>query len=294
MMHAIVALACSASLAAPWVSFQQPRAGGARAVSVYVSVLDSSGKPAPGLSAGDFVVREDGASREVLKAGPATEPIQLVLVVDDSQEATRAISSLREGLNAFVDKMNGKADMALVTIGERPTSVVEHTTDIVALKKGINRIFGRPGAGTYFTEGIVEVSKGLQKRETPRPVILAIVMEGIEYSNTQYQQALDALNKSGAALHVLAIGTPAAGMSDELRNRNQTMAEGTERTGGRRDQLLSEIGLDTRLKQVADDLLNQYVVTYARPETLIPPEKLQVTVTRPGLTVRARTRVPGK
>ena len=40
--------------------------------------------------------------------------------------------------------------------------------------------------------------------------------------------------------------------------------------------------------------LNQYVVTYGRPDKLIPPEKLQVTTTRPGLTVRARTRIAGR
>jgi hypothetical protein len=44
--------------------------------------------------------------------------------------------------------------------------------------------------------------------------------------------------------------------------------------------------------QLADELLNQYVVTYSRPEQLIPPEKLDVSVAKPGLTVRAPKRVP--
>lgn len=292
MMHAIVALTLAASLAAPWPPQQRARA--ARDVDVYVSVLGSGGKPVTGLSVADFVVREDDTAREVLKVAPATEPMQLVLLVDDAQVAAPAIQTLRTGLSAFVNKLNGKADIGLVTIGERPTSVVEHTTDMVALKKGINHIFARPGSGTYFTEAVVEVTKGLLKRETKRPVIVAIVMEGVEYSNTQYQQALEAIQKSGAALHVIAVGMPSGSMDDELRNRNQTIAEGTERSGGRRDQLLTYIGLEQKLEQVADDLLNQYVVTYARPETLIPPEKLQVTVTRPGVTVRARTRVAGR
>jgi hypothetical protein len=44
-----------------------------------------------------------------------------------------------------------------------------------------------------------------------------------------------------------------------------------------------------RMAQLAAELVNQYVVTYSRPETLIPPEKIAVTVTKPGLTARART-----
>ena len=68
------------------------------------------------------------------------------------------------------------------------------------------------------------------------------------------------------------------------------VAEGTKRSGGRRDQVMAISGLSEALPRVADELLNQYVVTYARPDTLIPPEKVEVTVTRPGLTARARTR----
>ena len=59
---------------------------------------------------------------------------------------------------------------------------------------------------------------------------------------------------------------------------------------GRRDQLLSVMAIPERLKQLADELANQYVVTYSRPESLIPPERLSVSVKQPGLTVRARTR----
>jgi hypothetical protein len=68
------------------------------------------------------------------------------------------------------------------------------------------------------------------------------------------------------------------------------LAEGTKETGGRWDQVLSSMGIPERMYQLAGELLNQYVVTYGRPETLIPPEKVQVTTTFKELTTRARTR----
>ena len=74
------------------------------------------------------------------------------------------------------------------------------------MKKGIGRLFARPGAGAYLLEGIQDVSKGLEKREAARPVIVAITIEGVEFSNLQYQQVLKPLDASGATLHVLAIG----------------------------------------------------------------------------------------
>ena len=47
------------------------------------------------------------------------------------------------------------------------------------------------------------------------------------------------------------------------------------------------MGFTNRMKLVATELMNQYLVVYGRPETLIPPDTLQVGVTRPGLDVHA-------
>jgi hypothetical protein len=116
-------------------------------------------------------------------------------------------------------------------------------------------------------------------------------MDAVEFSNLRWETVLKTLNASGATLHMLSLGMPSSSMADEMRNLNQTIAEGTKDTGGRRDLVLATSGIPEAMLRVANDLLNQYVVTYGRPERLIPPEKLQVTVSKPDVTVRARTRV---
>ena len=296
MQNALSLLALSVIAATTVAAQDKPssQASDVRTRDIYVSVLDSKGAAVTGLGAADFAVREDTVEREVLRATPATDPLDIVLLVDDSQAATRAIPYLRDGLSRFIDRMHGKAAIGIVTLGERPTSVVERSTDVAALKKGVNRIFARPGSGAYLLEAISEVSRGFQKREAKRPVIVAITIEGVEFSNLSYERVLDDLYKSGAALHVLAVGTPVAITSDEIRNKNVVISDGTDATGGRRDQLLSELAIPETLTKVAGELLHQYVVTYARPDALVPPEKVQVTVKKPGLTARARTRLPSK
>jgi VWFA-related protein len=297
MMQFLLAFGLAALAAAPPVPAQQtsssPRGTDARTHDVYVSVLDKE-KPVTGLTADDFTVREDGVAREVLKAAPATDTMQIVLLLDDSQAAEPSIARMREGLTAFVDKLKDRAEIGIVTVGERSTSLVPGTTDTAALKKAINRIFSRPGSGAYLLDGIQEVSRGLEKREAARPVIVAISMEGVEFSNLHYQNVLKQLEASRASLHVLSVGTPASSLNDEMRNRNIVIAEGTKATGGRRDQVMEPSFLTEAIPRVADELLNQYVVTYGRPEALIPPEKIQVTVSRPGVTVRARTKATGR
>jgi len=124
-------------------------------------------------------------------------------------------------------------------------------------------------------------------------VIAALMFEDDqEFSNRFYQQVLEELDRGGAALHVIAVGSPSGDQSDELRNRNQVLSEGTDRTGGRRDQVLARTAIPLRMKQLGDELANQYQVTYGRPERLIPADKLEVTVTKPGATARARTKAP--
>ena len=293
MTHALLAASLTASLTviSPGTAASTDQKQATR--DIYVSVLDSTGTPVTGLGAEDFTVREDGAAREVLKAGPATAPLTISLLVDDSQAAEPAIQELRRGLTAFVEQMQDKAEMALATFGERPTSVVEYTTSTEALKRGVT-IFARQGSGAYLLDALVDVSRGIQKREAARPVIIALTVEGVEFSNLYHQPVLDELRKSGATFHALVIGTPSDSLSDAMRNRNIVLAQGTSETGGRRDQLLAPSAMPEKLKQLGNELLNQYVVTYSRPETLIPPEKVEVSVDRPGVTVRAPTIAPGR
>jgi VWFA-related protein len=270
---------------------QEPRATADKTREVYVSVLDRKGAPVQGLTTTDFLVREDGKPREVLDVRPADTPLQIALLIDDSEAANEATSHMRDGLAAFLERLHGKAEIALITVGERPTVLAPYTKDTAQLQQRVRRIFPRSGAGAYLLDAIMDASQALAKREAERPVIVALSFEGIDYSNRQHELVLSELRKSGAALHVIAVGSPSSSMSDEMRNRNIVVAEGTARTGGRRDQVLAVSGIPDKLKQAADELLNQYVITYGRPDTLIPPEKLEVTSTRPNVTVRARTRL---
>jgi Ca-activated chloride channel family protein len=286
MKHLVSALALAAALAPSPAGLAQ-----AKPTDIYVSVVDGKGDPAPGLTAEDFRVREDGVAREVLKAGAATEPLTVALLVDDTQAATPAIQMIREAMETFLKTLEGKAEISLVTYGDRPTIVTDYTTDQKKLQDAAKRIFPRTGAGGDLLDAIVEVSKGMEKRKAKRPVIAVLMMESsVEFSNRYYENVLQELDKGGATLHVVALGPPNTNLSDELRSRGQVVALGTERTGGRRDNVIALTAAAPKMKQLADELLKQYVVTYARPDTLIPPDKIEVTVTKPGLSARARTR----
>jgi hypothetical protein len=268
--------------AAPWLHAQATRR------ALYVSALDKTGAPVSDLAPQDIAVREDNVAREVLTVAPAVEPMQVALLVDNSQAASPFIRDYREALAAFVDALtNGEQpgtrnEVAIITIAERPTIATEYTTDRGALIKGAQRIFSSTNSGTYLLDGIVETSQGITKRRSPRPVIVALLTEGPELSDRFYQQVLTTLRASGAALHVITVGRP----RNDAHDRSVVISEGPRSTGGNYDALLTSTALTGRLKRLAAELTHQFRVTYSRPQSLIPPERVTVSAARPGLTVR--------
>ena len=73
--------------------------------ALFVSAVDKDGEPVSGLGPDAFIVREDGARREVLRVSRATEPIDIALLVDNSTAASHEITFFREALSKFVAKM---------------------------------------------------------------------------------------------------------------------------------------------------------------------------------------------
>jgi hypothetical protein len=255
--------------------------------SIYASALDQSGAPVPNLGPTDFVVREDKVAREILTVAPATDPMQIAILVDNSQAGEQYTRDYREALPAFIrtiaaDDSGAKHQIAVITLAERPTINTDYTFDLPLAIKGAERIFAMPGSGTYLLDGIIETSKGITKKNFARPVIVAIPTEGPELSDRQYMTVLEPLRASGAALHVVTVGNPRNNNYD----RSVVIDMGTRDTGGRNDVLMTGTALTGRLKQLASELTHQYKVTYARPDTLIPPEQVTIAAAKPGLTVR--------
>ena len=183
---------------------------------MYVSVLDDKGVPVEGLGVDDFVVREDNVAREVLSVTPATDPIHVAVMIDNSQASERFIRDYRVALPPFLDALfnagattgSGQNQVAIIALGERPTILADYTTSRSRLTAAVNRLFAMPNSATYLLDGIIEISQGLKKREASRAVIVAVTSEGPEFSERHYQQVLEPLRASGATLHVVTLGQP--------------------------------------------------------------------------------------
>lgn len=259
--------------------------------SMFVSVVDQAGAPVPNLGPSDFLVREDNLSREVLRVAPATDPMQIAILIDNSTAAGPEVPNIRRALPAFVEVLTrptasgGHNEVAIITLGSRPTILANYSIDPAPLTKAIDRVWEESlNSGYYLLNGIIEVSQGIKKRESARPVIVAITGEGAELSSRHPDQVLAPLRESGATLHVISLGTPATGVSDDVQYRNRVVDEGTRTTGGTHTQLLAGTALANKLRQLANVLTHSYRVVYAHPDSLIPPQRITVAARRSDVT----------
>ena len=247
---------------------------------IYTSVVDKDGAPVLDLTAKDFIVREDGQSREVLRVARDTDPLQIALLIDNSVVMRPRLSLLRKAVSAFIESTREDVQLALITLAERPTILVGYTSDRAALRKAADGMFAYE-AGNYLLDGIAETSQGLAKRTMWRSAIAVLTGVGPELSYRQYTEVLRFFRAGGASLHVVQVGA-------EIREQGReiVLSRGTAETGGRFDEVLSPSSLELKSTQLATELSNQYRVTYARPSRLVPPTKTEVSVRRQDLRAR--------
>jgi Ca-activated chloride channel homolog len=253
---------------------------------MFVSAVDEKGEPVDALGPADFIIREDGAAREVLRVSRAIDPMDIAVLVDTGAASEDLVPRIREGLTSFIAKMPMGNQIAIVGLADRPTILVDYTSNTKRLQDGIGLLWPRSQSGTTLLDAIYEVARGLEKRDTPRAVIVPVITDGGDYANRQYKQVADEVKQAGASIHAITIGMFAPADDDDLRNRSRVLSETTRVSGGQRVTLLVPSAVQQALERLGRELSSQYKVVYGRPDSLIPPEKIEVSARRPGVTMR--------
>jgi VWFA-related protein len=279
----------------------QPSTPAVRTSTVFVTALEENGAPVVDLVADDFTIKEDGKSREVLKAELARAPVQVAIIVDDN-----GTGIFRAGLVSFVRLMQGRGEMTLSTVVGQTQRLVEYTTDLDRLATAIVALTARPGTpdGGQLLEGIFQAAKEQEKRDAERPVIVVVTVGGEEHSTLPAHHVLDQLARSGSTLYVITVANntlrvmrpidkPSALLEENL-NLSEVLGEGPKQSGGWREVIVAAPGITMGLQRIAAELKAQYAVAYSRPAKSKATERLAVSINRRGVLLRAPNKVPGR
>jgi VWFA-related protein len=286
----------------PWVvvsSIATAASLSAQAVTrtVYVTVTDSKGAAVTDLTPANFKVKEGGKDREIIKAEPAKALPHIALMVEERLAPDQAT---RVGLFEFVKRINGAAEISLITVGLRNTTIVPYVTDPNALLKAINELSLNPQPTSNLTEGINDIAKLFEKERPERPVIVVVGFSGGQAGGASASSILTQLRQSGATFYAVTYGPPDTKNSSNLgtmgdeSGREQVLGDGAKQSGGRRTEVVTTAAIPKALQQIADDLAAQYVITYALPAGVKPDRRFGITTDRKGLSLRAPSALPDR
>ena len=280
-------------LAASVSAGEGPRVAAPTERTVYVTVT-ANDAPVPDLTAADFVVKEGGKDREIVKAVPATTPMRLALAVEERLVADH---NIRKAMFEFMKLMIERSQIALITIGLRNNVVVDFTSSGEALVGGISKLSMNPPPDSAVAESILDLSTRFIESKAERPVIVVISFSGGQ-AGVAPRAVLDKLRDSGALMHSITISgstqvTPLGSMSDQS-GREQVLGDGPKQSGGRRIEVTSTLQILRATQQIAADLGSQYAITYTLPDGVKPDRRFNVTVKRRGTSVRAPSQIPDR
>lgn len=270
--------------------------------TIFLSVVDDKGKSVTDLTAAELAILEDRDEREVISVKKSTQPLAVVVLADTTKQAggsgmmssqtsqagaAELIRDIRVSVASFMkDIMTSSpgSQMMLMEFGQAAVPVTKMTGDLAELEKGVTRLFPKPNAASVLLEAIIESAKELQKVKTPRRAIVALNIEpGDEQSRQNIRQLHDELSKAHASLWAVSLQVG----SNKNQARGLVLEKLTGDHGGRRDFIQSQAGLEGVIKGFADNLLNQYEVTYKRPVGAKPTRVLVGVKGRSGLKLHA-------
>ena len=216
-----------------------------------------------------------------------------------AEERLLGDGSVRIGLFEFMKRLQPTAETAFITIGLRNTTVVDYTTDLNAIVAGINGLSLNPPPQLEPDRGHPRHRQGHRARSSGasgdrrrRGVRRAGGRRVFERSaqSAAPERRDDARRVDRRPIRPLrAVGS----LADES-NREQVLGDGAKQSGGRRVEVTADVNVPKALQQIAGDLSAQYVIQYALPDGVKPDRRLNVSLKRRGVSVRAPSLVPDR
>ena len=264
--------------------------------SVFVSAVDSTGKPALDLTPADFQVTENGVSRQVTRATLGSAPMRIVLMVDSSTPVGPMINDVKTALAAFVETLAPYHEVAFISSGGQIRVRVRPNENRDKLRAEVAR-FSSEGGANAFLDTMLEADKRFLKPAAGQWPAFVIVTSDNGDSRSEpdvnaYNRFMnDFLARGGTAHAVIVSGTRTGPTTDLAANL-------VENVGGLRHTLNTSNSLPARLAEIAERLdidyrtmMNRYEIAY-EGDPKVTAGVVNVTTSREHVRLEMSTRRP--
>src|SRR5688572_8862369 len=144
-------------------------------------------------------------------AQASTRPVRVVLVVDATDAIRQPIGLIRKALTAFVESIDARHEMMLVSVAGTPQIRVRPTLDRQQIVKSVNGIFGTSGSNVMHRI-IDDLFHRFAQNAEQRPIFVVVTAEGFESTENvnpqQIAHVTDHFVKQGGTLHAVRLNVP--------------------------------------------------------------------------------------
>lgn len=274
-----------------------------------VRVSDQFNRAVSGLSADDFEVIEAGNRREVLSVRPLESSFNLVLLLDVSGSIENYVDFIRKAARSFVNTVDARDRIAIVTFGEDVQQLSGFSTDKVKLSESLDS-FDAGGPTAYYDSLAFVLADTLRPLKGERTAIVVLTDGDDNRSFLAFDSMLSSIQESGALIYPLYVpsglieashGAALTGgrAEDSLRRRylqgeltSKAKGEGArlaEVSGGVYYQIDQLSQIDKAYQDIVDQLKTAYEIEYrselSGPDAGASP-RLRIRTVRPNSYVQ--------
>lgn len=270
-------------------------------VRVTASVTDRNGRAIAGLRPSDFTVYEGGMERKIVDVTPATEPFNLILLLDVSGSVEERIDFIRKAARDFLNTASPQDRIAIIGFRDDIQIISDFTTDRNLLSKKLDDFDAGGATSLYDALGysLVHTLKPLRGERTA----IVILSDGDDNrSFVPFPAILEATIESGALIYPLYVpsglipegSVPKPTITvDPMRTRYLTITTRAVEEGQKLADVSGGVFYSIKrleeLQKAYDDVVAQlrtaYTITYSS-DASAPNRRLRVRTNREGASVR--------
>ena len=264
-------------IAGPRPPQQATYQNGAQTVAVYATVIDRNGRLAANLTKTDFQILDNGQPADITVFSNDLQPLTVALMLDTSYSMQPRLALVKDSTRRFIEALQPGDRVRLGTFAEEVSVSPLLTGDKGVLQRVLDEEVW-PGGTTPLWNAIDEAMNAFV-HETGRRVVMTLT----DGTNTDGAMPMDQVRarliRDGFMVYM--VGMPGT----TLDHRAVDLAD---ETGGGHFEVPTPTGLSATFAKVADELRHQYALGFTPIALDGRVHTIDVRLTRPGLTARAR------
>jgi VWFA-related protein len=269
---------------------------------VNASVTDRNGRAIPGMRNSDFAVYEDGSERKIVDVTPATEPFNLVLLLDVSGSVEERIDFIRKAARDFLNTASPQDRISIISFRDDIKIISGFSTDRSLLSKKLDELDAGGATAMYdaLAYTLVDTLKPLRGERTA----VVILSDGDDNKSfIPFPAILEATIESGALIYPLYVpsglipegSVPRPSITvDPMRTRYLTITTRAAEEGQKLATVSGGVFYPIKrmedLQKAYDDVVAQmrtaYTITYASGTDGQGHRRIRVHANRDGASVR--------